>query len=62
MHEITQRRILGPVGLSLATLRFWMIRLKTRRRLGQLDAAALADVGITEAQRQRECAKWFWQD
>ncbi len=38
------------------------MRLKTRRRLRELDARLLADVGITEAERRRECAKWFWQE
>jgi uncharacterized protein YjiS (DUF1127 family) len=27
----------------------------------ELDARDLDDVGLTERQRQRECAKWFWQ-
>jgi len=62
MQELTQRRFLGPGQMSLATLRIWTRRLKTRRRLSELDAIALDDVGITEAQRQDECTKWFWQE
>ncbi len=38
------------------------MRLKTRRRLRDLDARLLADVGVTEVERRRECAKWFWQE
>jgi uncharacterized protein YjiS (DUF1127 family) len=62
MQEMTRRSFFGPSRTSLATVRAWLTRLKTRRRLRELDAAALADVGITEDERQRECAKWFWQD
>lgn len=62
MQEMTQRHFLEPRRMSLATLRIWMRRIKTRRRLGELDAKALDDVGITGDQRQGECAKWFWQD
>jgi uncharacterized protein YjiS (DUF1127 family) len=36
-------------------------RRATRRALRQLDARALDDIGRSESDRQRECAKWFWQ-
>jgi uncharacterized protein YjiS (DUF1127 family) len=62
MYELTQRTFLAPDRTSLTKLRAWLMRLKTRRRLRHLDARLLADVGITEAERRRECAKWFWQD
>jgi len=26
-----------------------------------LDAHLLADIGRSEAERRRECCKWFWQ-
>ena len=39
----------------------WHRRSLTRRSLAQLDGAALIDIGRTEAERRRECAKWFWQ-
>jgi uncharacterized protein YjiS (DUF1127 family) len=37
------------------------MRSKTRRRLYELDARELDDIGLTELQRRRECAKRFWQ-
>lgn len=61
MYELTQRTYITPVRPALPTLRTWLMRLKTRRQLRDLDARLLADVGITEAERRRECAKWFWQ-
>jgi uncharacterized protein YjiS (DUF1127 family) len=39
----------------------WLRRRKTRRRLRDLDGRELDDIGLTERQRQCECAKWFWQ-
>ena len=32
-----------------------------RRRLRELDTRELDDIGVSERQRQRECAKWLWQ-
>jgi uncharacterized protein YjiS (DUF1127 family) len=49
------------IRASLARARIWFRRLKTRRGLHELDARELDDIGLTERQRQRECAKWFWQ-
>jgi uncharacterized protein YjiS (DUF1127 family) len=62
MQEMTRRSFFGSGRTSLATVRAWLTRLKTRRWLLELDAAALDDVGITERERQSECAKWFWED
>lgn len=48
-----------PAGI--ATSRMWLRRSATRRRLQDLDKRRLDDVGLTETERRRECAKWFWQ-
>lgn len=48
-----------PAGL--ATSRIWLRRMETRRELRKLDRQMLADIGLTEADRRRECTKWFWQ-
>ena len=61
MTELTQSTLLGHRRVSLAILRVWYLRLKTRRQLRTLDARLLDDVGISEAERQHECAKRFWQ-
>ena len=49
----------GRTVFALADL--WLRRLRTRRALRELDARSLVDVGLTERQRQAECAKWPWQ-
>jgi uncharacterized protein YjiS (DUF1127 family) len=41
--------------------REWTRRLRTRRQLRELDARALADIGIDEGKRRAECAKPFWE-
>jgi uncharacterized protein YjiS (DUF1127 family) len=61
-HEPSAR--LGPAPsfwLRLyATLLYWRRNLRTRRQLARLDARQLADAGISEAQRQAELSKPFW--
>lgn len=39
----------------------WLIRARTRRRLAELEARELADIGLSEAERRRECRKPFWR-
>jgi uncharacterized protein YjiS (DUF1127 family) len=46
---------------AAATITLWLRRARTRADLRELDAHRLADIGVTEAERARECAKWFWQ-
>ena len=49
----TQARSAQSLWLKLyATLLYWQRNLRTRRQLARLDARQLADVGISEAQRQ----------
>jgi uncharacterized protein YjiS (DUF1127 family) len=45
----------------LANLLSWQQRSRTRRQLAQLNPHELADVGITEAERQVELDKPFWR-
>lgn len=53
----------GLRSLSLGgyLLALWTRRHRTRRLLQDLTRDELADVGLTEAQRAAECAKWFWK-
>jgi uncharacterized protein YjiS (DUF1127 family) len=44
-----------------ATAVLWLQRMSTRHHLRELDARQLEDIGCTEQERWRECAKWFWQ-
>jgi uncharacterized protein YjiS (DUF1127 family) len=54
LPEVRQQR-------PMPRVRIWITRVKTRQRLRELDLRQLADVGLSEAERQRECMKWFWQ-
>ena len=54
--------LLSDLGRACAALaRIWWRRATTRRALSDLDARLLADIGRTETERRRECAKRFWQ-
>jgi uncharacterized protein YjiS (DUF1127 family) len=61
MHAIVQRRYVLPMLRRHATPALWLRRIVTRSRLRELDARLLEDIGCSEEERQRECAKWFWQ-
>jgi uncharacterized protein YjiS (DUF1127 family) len=43
-------------------LALWRRRHRSRIALRYLDARELDDIGLTEAERARECKKWFWQE
>jgi uncharacterized protein YjiS (DUF1127 family) len=43
-----------------AVLAAWMARVRERRELQELDDRLLADIGLTHADVERECAKPFW--
>lgn len=44
-----------------ATLAQWQRNARTRRQLAQLDARALADVGISPSERYQELERPFWR-
>ncbi|WP_316014228.1 DUF1127 domain-containing protein [Roseobacter sp. HKCCA0434] len=44
----------------MARLMGWSACARSRRRLAELDADRLADLGLTRAEVARECAKPFW--
>ena len=46
---------------AIAILRLWHRRLRTRHNLRELESHHLGDIGLTERDRRREGAKWFWQ-
>lgn len=54
-----RRRAALPIGIM--TLGIWLRRHRTRLQLRALDAHDLQDIGLSESQRDRECARWFWQ-
>jgi uncharacterized protein YjiS (DUF1127 family) len=45
----------------LACVQLWLHNSRTRRQLAQLDGRQLADVGITQAERESELDKPFWR-
>jgi uncharacterized protein YjiS (DUF1127 family) len=61
MHGVWRTIVANGVRANLARARIWFRRIKTRRRLHELDARELDDIGVTKGERQRECANWFWQ-
>ena len=42
-------------------LRTWRQRYQSRARLARLASHQLDDIGITEAEREAEVAKYFWE-
>jgi uncharacterized protein YjiS (DUF1127 family) len=54
-------RFMRVVAALRATAAIWLRRAATRRDLRDLAAHQLVDIGRSEAERRRECAKWFWQ-
>ncbi len=44
----------------IANLRTALTVARTRRVLAQMDAAALADIGLTQAQARHETRRSFW--
>jgi uncharacterized protein YjiS (DUF1127 family) len=56
---IRRRRRFMPMAGAVVAI--WRRRMSTRVALHELEPHLLADIGKTEKQRRRECAKWFWQ-
>jgi len=56
-------RITFNPGLAALRSRMsrWCLRRRTRGHLRDLETWRLDDVGLTEAQRLAECARWFWR-
>lgn len=59
---LTARR--PPAGWLYAVWIMWLRWRHYRRsriHLGRLDHRLLADIGMPDRVRRRECTKWFWQ-
>jgi uncharacterized protein YjiS (DUF1127 family) len=61
MAKAWQALAAACIRANVTNAKVWLRRSRTRRRLKQLDAWELADVGLSECRRRRECGKWFWQ-
>jgi uncharacterized protein YjiS (DUF1127 family) len=55
------RRDFALLRDALNLLGDWRWRRRTRRQLAQLDAYGLKDIGLSDCDRWRECAKPFWR-
>jgi uncharacterized protein YjiS (DUF1127 family) len=49
------------LGAAAAKIRLWHRRFRTRHSLREMESHRLGDIGLTEQDRRREGAKWFWQ-
>jgi uncharacterized protein YjiS (DUF1127 family) len=64
---LEQRRLSQPVvgrgflRLALGMVLLWWHRYRTRRQLGEIDARALKDIGVSRMDAREEARKWFWQ-
>lgn len=45
-----------------AQLQLWRLRIRQRTELARLGEHGLHDIGRSQADAQRELAKWFWQE
>ncbi len=46
--------------ITLNRLSGWYWGVRTRRQLAELDTHGLRDIGLSDADRKRECARRFW--
>jgi uncharacterized protein YjiS (DUF1127 family) len=60
-HHGAVRRFEALCSLVVAAIKAWRRRSRTRRELRALSERELRDVGLSDHERSREAAKWFWQ-
>jgi uncharacterized protein YjiS (DUF1127 family) len=61
MHAAILHRYGFAGATARATAALWLRRIASRSHLRELDARLLKDIGFSEWEREKECAKWFWQ-
>jgi uncharacterized protein YjiS (DUF1127 family) len=59
--KVSETGIPDRLGVIGARLLLWHQRHRTRQQLNRLNEQGLLDIGVSTADRQVECAKWFWQ-
>lgn len=60
--ELRRQAIDGAITAIVCRLTLWARRLSGRAELSRLSARDLRDIGVTEYEVRRECAKPFWKD
>ncbi|MCC7016467.1 MAG: DUF1127 domain-containing protein [Rhodospirillales bacterium] len=58
-RRFRRQRLSCRLESAVIMLGLWRRRHRTRRALREIDAHRLADIGRADAERRRECAKWF---
>lgn len=61
IQTLPLRRSRGLVARMLSDVSAALARRRDRRKLGQLDAHLLRDIGLDPVEARRECDKPFWQ-
>jgi uncharacterized protein YjiS (DUF1127 family) len=59
-NETTVIAPLGPIGRSIATIRRWRRRVRSRQQLRELNDHILKDIGLSRDAVAYEVAKPFW--
>jgi uncharacterized protein YjiS (DUF1127 family) len=57
-----RRRLLARIDKVARTIDAWKRRQYTRQQLATADYRILQDIGISEAERDIEVNKYFWED
>ncbi|MBT8767443.1 DUF1127 domain-containing protein [Metapseudomonas boanensis] len=60
LPQLSRQHSAWPLRV-FATISLWLRNIRTRQQLAQLDRRALADAGITPAERCMELEKPFWR-
>ena len=62
LGQVNTLPLVSRAALKTAYVTFvWSERSRTRAALKHLPTARLKDLGLTEAEAQQECKKWFWR-
>lgn len=56
-----QRLLIAEISKVMPMIRVWNHRSLSRHRLSKLSPALLDDIGLSAAQAQAECSKFFWE-
>lgn len=58
--EDGKRLLVAEIKRTVATIKLWQYRARSRHQLRELDAHLRQDIGLTSQQITRETAKPFW--
>ncbi len=62
LGQVKTLPLISRMALKTAYVTFvWSERSRTRAALKHLSTEHLGDLGLTQAEAQQECRKWFWR-